>query len=180
MFDGLKAAIQRKAISGAIRFASKRCRSYPLETKKCWNNVQNCLILWPRSGVDIRTGEPVYNRLRERFPSAMLTTLMLSSTVAAPAEMDDLTVKVNQQEFNFLGLPRRSLRDRIARIKADFVVDLSPQYDPLTAYFCLLSNAPIKVSFASAKSDLVFNYQIAPHPDRSRTERYKVMARYIG
>lgn len=180
MFENLKTAMQGKVVSCAVRFASKRYGTQPLEIRNCWDNVQNCLILWPRTGVDVRTGEPVYTRLRERFPNAMLITLMLSRTVAAPADMDDRTIKVNPQEFNYFGLPRRELRERIAGLKADFVVDLSLLYDPLTAYFCLLSNAPMKVSFASEQGDFVFNYQIAPHPDRSRLERYKVMARYIG
>lgn len=180
MFDRIAAVFHRLVVSTVVKIAARRAVVKTLEIQNCWLEVRSCLVCWPGYGIDIKAAELVFDRLRDRFPDALITTVALPGIGASPPDIGVDIIEITKKNISFFGLPKRPLRQRFRDFDADIALDLSPNYNPLSAYICLLTGAKIKISFAMPECDLVFNYQVAPRPERTGLDRYRVLARYIG
>jgi len=177
----MMAGLRRGTVMLALKYLVWRRQVRTLSTHDCWLGVESCLVCWSDDGADAPAAQLVMSRLRERFPEARLTLLVLQGVdVTLPSDATRSIVRVEKKHLNLFGLPVKELREGLRMIGADLAVDLSPVFNPLTGYLCELSGARIKVGFAGPGGDLVYNYQVAPRPDRSGIERYRALARYIG
>lgn len=180
MFDGLAARLRHLTTNIAVKRHIKRERIGELSLSQCWQDVSHCVVCWPESGMDVVAAECVFTRLRERFPWAVLTAIALPGGIASPPDIGVKVLQIRPYHFNILGLPRKRLKEKLKRLKADVAVDLSPEYNPLSAYCCCLSGAKLRIGFKIPQGDSVFNFQIAPRKERTGKERYMVLAKYIG
>ncbi len=179
MFDRVKASFRRRAVSAALGLAVRRTRGELIDMRECWRDIRRYMLCWTGCGADRDAVELVLDRLRRRFPTA--DAVVVATRVIDPPRLEGVAVELlTERDFNLFGLPGREARRRVRELHADVAVDLSPRFDPLSAYLCLISGAPVKVGFASAGGDSVFNLQIVPEPERTGLERYRVLARYIG
>jgi len=181
MFERIWQRVQRRLTLSAVRRAAKRATLGELDFLGVWEEVQRVLVCWPGDAMDVLAARVVFNRIRERFPDASLAVLELPGVGASlPSEVEAEIIQVRKEDLSAFGIPSKRLRFRLAEAGFDAVVDLSPKFDPLAGFLCLASNAKVRIGFAGADGDLVYNYQVAPRGDRSGIDRYRVMARYIG
>ena len=181
MFERMIAGLRRRFVNFVLKMSARRSKKSELSLKTCWKEIRSCLVFWPSEGLELPSADIVLNRLRERFPEAALTVLALPGMGASlPQDMDAKVIQVDRKSINILGLPHRSLKDEVIDVRADVAVDLSPGFNPLTAYLCLISRARIGITFADPRCDAAYNFQIAPHPSRTGKDRYRVLAKYIG
>jgi len=181
MVNRLLANIRNRIVNWALWLSFKRGKVSELSLRHCWDGVKSCMVCWPGEGLDITAADIILSRLRERFPQAVLTILAMPGVGASPPPgLNIHIVQVDRKSINFLGLPLRRLKDEVLDIRADVAVDLSSEYNPLSAYLCQISRARISVAFADPQGDLAYNYQFAPHPSREGLDRYRALARYIG
>ncbi|MBM3328542.1 MAG: glycosyltransferase family 9 protein [Calditrichaeota bacterium] len=182
MLDYLKFAMQRMILGRAVRKRGAQLDAEgDIELRRLWDRVHRIAVTWPGQGVDATSATLVLNRLRERFPEALVTVLALPGIGAAPPpELSADVWPMEKRLLNWLGLPDQRLRSRLMEMGFDTVIDLSPGYDAISAYYCLLTGARLRIGFAGQKSDRAFNYQVAPTGERAGAERYRVLAKYIG
>jgi len=163
-----------------IKFIADKHDPGRLSLESCWQDVNHCLVCLPEAGIDVLIAETIFFRLKERFENAVITTLVLPDIIASPPDIGVNIVKIKQDHFSFFGLPTRKLRQMIQNLKVDIAVDLSPEYNPLTAYCCCISGARMRVAFSSEAGATVFNYQISPDSKKFGIARYRALANYIG
>ncbi len=181
MTNRLLSSVRRRFVGWALWLSVRRGKVATLSLGNCWDDVKSCLVCWPAEGLDVTAADIVLSRLRDRFPQASLTVLAMPGIGASPpAGLEVHVVQIDRKSINLLGLPLRRLKDEVLDIRADVAVDLSPVYDPLTAYLCWISRARITIAFADPQCDLAYNYQVAPDPKREGLDRYRALARYIG
>jgi hypothetical protein len=181
MLRRIKNGFHDKCLNLMIRFLVNRSQPKELSLRNCWDDVLNCLLFWPGEGIDVKAAEIVIMRLNKRFQGAKLTVVALPGIGASlPPDVEARIIEIDKANLNLFGLPVRALKDEILDIRADLAVNLSPEYSPLASYLCLISRAKVSVSFADMRSDSIFNFQIAPNPEREGIDRYRVMANYIG
>lgn len=181
MFEGLWRSVQRRFILLAVRRFGRQTAAQEFDLQGAWDRVRRVLVCWPGVGMDLLAARVVLNRVRERFPNASLTVLALPGVGASPPnEVEAEVISVKQTELSLFGVPQKRLRDMLRDAGYDAVVDLSPRFEPLAGYFCLATQARLRIGFAGPSGDLVYNYQVAPRSDRSGIDRYRVLARYIG
>ncbi len=181
MLEGIWRSLQKSFTRLALRRLAKELAGKEIDVQEIWNRVHNVLICWPGEGLDLLAARVVLNRVRERFPNASLTLLSLPGVGAsAPAEIEAELINVRREDLSFLGIPRKNFCRTFREKGFDVVVDLSPKFEPLAAYFCLSTGAPLRVGFAGVDVDKVYNYQVSPRSDRLGIDRYRVLARYIG
>jgi ADP-heptose:LPS heptosyltransferase len=76
-------------------------------------------------------------------------------------------VKVYEDEdLNWLRLPRQTMVDRIFDRQYEAVVDMHPAFNLPSAYLTHISGAPLRIGFASKYSEHFFNVEI----DSSKSE----------
>ncbi|NQT35077.1 hypothetical protein HQ587_07800 [bacterium] len=173
--------IRRHFVSWAMQLSARRSKINEFSLKDCWSEVNNCLICWPSEGMDITAADIVLSRLQERFPDAALTVLALPGVGASmPSGINAKIIQMNKKSLSVLGLPTKRMRDEVVDIRADVAVDISAEYNPLSAYLCQISRARVSVAFADSRGDLAYNFQVAPRPERQGLDRYRALARYIG
>ena len=180
MLERFKAVMRRYAAGILVKRYAKRDDFEDLTLNGCWDDIHHFAVLWPDTGVDVMAAEIVFRRLRERFPEAAITAVSLPGMGACVPEFGIRELDIQPDEFTFYGAPKRQLRARLRELNADVAIDLSPVFNPLSAYCCSLTEARLRVGFALPQNEMVYNYQIAPNADRSLLERYKVLASYIG
>ena len=181
MFEGIWYALQKRFTRLALRKLAKELARQEIDIIEMWNRVHNVLICWPGEGLDLLAARVVLNRVRERFPHASLTLLALPGVGAsAPAEIEAELINVRREDLSFFGIPRKNFCRTFNEKGFDVVVDLSPKFEPLAAYFCLSTKAPLRIGFAGREVDKVYNFQVSPRSDRLGIDRYRVLARYIG
>ena len=181
MVNRLLEEMRKRIVSWALWSYNRHGKPPELVMRSCWDNIKSCLVFWPGEGLDIIAAEIVLNRLRERFPLATLTVLAMPGVGASPpSNVSVRVIQIDRKMFNFTGLPIRILKDELLDLRADMAVDLSPEFNVMSAYLCRISRARICISFADSKGDLVYNYQVAPGPQREGLDRYRALARYIG
>jgi len=181
MIEGIWRSLQRRFILSAVRRVAKKSSSQQIEMLEAWEGVNRILVFWPGNGMDVISARVVLNRIRERFPDALLAVLALPGVGASPpSEVDAEVITIQKEELTFFGIPRKPLRLALQESGYDAVVDLSPRFEPLAAYLCLATAARLRIGFACATGDLAYNYQISPRADRTGIDRYRVLARYIG
>ncbi|MCF7810151.1 hypothetical protein K9N50_04090 [bacterium] len=181
MLRKLRNSFHDKCLNLMIGFSINRRQSKELSLRNCWDDVLNCLLFWPGDGLDVKAADIVIMRIKKRFQGVKLTVVALPGIGASlPQDVEAKIIEINKGSLNLFGMPVRALKDEILDIRADLAVNLSPEYNPLASYLCLISRAKVSVSFADLRGDSVFNFQIAPNPDREGIDRYRVMANYIG
>lgn len=181
MLEGIWYSLQKKFTRLALRKLSKELVRDEFDVIEVWDRVHNVLICWPGEGLDLLAARVVLNRVRDRFPNASLTLLALPGVGAsAPTEIEAELINVRRDDLSFFGIPKKNFCKTFNDRGFDLVVDLSPKFEPLAAYFCLSSKAPLRVGFAGPLVDQVYNYQVSPRSDRLGIDRYRVLARYIG
>ena len=181
MINRLRENITERLLTWALWWIVRREIMQEISLRECWKEVKSCLVFWPGDGLDVSAGKIILKRLRLRFPNATLTILSLPGIGASPPyDMAVKIIKIEKESLNFLGFPLKVFRNQLDEVKADLAVDLSLDYNPLSAYLCKLSKARISMSFADPRCDMAYNFQIAPQPGRQVLDRYRVMARYIG
>ncbi len=181
MLEGIWHSLQKKFTRLALRKLIKENARDEFDVLEIWEKVHNVLICWPGEGLDLLAARVVLNRVRERFPNASLTLLALPGVGAsAPAEIEAELINVSRNDLSFFGIPKKNFCRTFYERGFDLVVDLSPKFEPLAAYFCLSSKAPLRVGFAGPMVDQVYNFQVSPRSDRLGIDRYRVLARYIG
>jgi len=181
MLEGLWHAVQKKFTKIALRKLTKELPRDEFDALEVWETVHKVLVCWPGEGLDLLAARVVLNRIRERFPNASLTLLALPGVGAsAPTEIEAEMITVRREDLSFFGIPRKNFCKNFYDRGFDLVVDLSPRFEPLAAYFCLSSKAPLRLGFAGPLVDQVYNFQVSPRSDRLGIDRYRVLARYIG
>lgn len=180
MFEKLNQAKRRWMTELTIKYIANRNDPGILNLQSCWQNVRHCLVCLPETGIDVLFAEMIFYRLNERFANSNITTLVLPGISASPPDIGVKIVKIKQDHFSLFGLPTRRLRQMIQKLRVDVAVDLSPEYNPLTAYCCCISGARLRVGFSCKKGKNVFNYQIVPKSKKVGIDRYRTLARYIG
>jgi hypothetical protein len=182
MIEGVWHKIQKRLTKIALkRLVKKSLRMDEIDLGVAWNRVTHILICWPGEGLDLLAARVVLNRVRERFPHAGLTVIALPGVGAStPHEVEAEMITVQRKDLTWSGLPKKWLQTELSSKGYSAVVDLSPQFDPLAAYFSILSEAPLRIGFAGPGCDLALNFQVSPRSDRTGIDRYRVLARYIG
>ncbi|MDP8228452.1 MAG: hypothetical protein P9M15_03265 [Candidatus Electryoneaceae bacterium] len=187
MFNWLTVTFHKRMVILAIKYFNWRRKDEAIPFMDGWDDIRCCLVCLPVEGVSVQEAKVVLDRLRQRFPQAKITIMTLPGILDNLVQnislsYDNLEIlRINERMLSSSGLPKSSLRQQLNALDVDIAIDLSPQFVPLSAYLCQLSRAKIKVGFAGMSfGDLVFNYQIAPKPERTGIERYRVLAGYIG
>lgn len=162
-----------------LRALTLRKSGVPISTRTCWQAINRYIICLATGDVDIEGTEIIRQRCSERFPEADEVVVSLSGE-NIPSSENGQMISITSNELNFFGIPNKHIRKKLRNLNADIAVDLTTDFNPLSAYVCLISNARMKICFSKPRSELVFNYQIAPHADSKGPDRYRVLARYIG
>ncbi len=178
--DRIMPNTQKRLLTTLLKIKVWKGKGESLSIKDSWNNIKSCIICLPREALSDGETKPVIERLQERFPQAKISVIALPNTNDILLDEQIGILKVKQEDINYLGLPKRSIINKIQELKADIAIDLSLAFVPISAYLCFLSGARIKIGFVVPGSDLVFNYQIAPNQHRTGVDRYQVLAQYIG
>ncbi len=163
----------------ALRMLVRRRGLGLFSLNECWLGIHRCLICLPVSGLDEQSLQMIIDRLRTRFP---LIDIIVVSPTDYTGEIPDGVERhlLRREDFSFFGIPSRALKEKLRNLNIEMAVDLSPRYNPLTAFCCELSGAKLKVGFAWSDGEQVFNYQVSPNPATTGIERYRVLANYIG
>lgn len=181
MFSSVKKYFQQKIVIFKINLFSRNNDVMPVEWQNCWVNISHCLIIWPEQGIDLESAELVLLRLRAKFATARLTIMALPGIGASPLDSTAEILRMKPNDVNFLGIPRQNLIEKMQQMNIDLVIDMSPQFNPLSAYLTLISQARIRVGFVGEEiAEKVFNLLIAPKPEHSKIEKYRVLAKYLG
>ena len=180
MFDDLKQKVKSDLLRLRIRHMSRKGFQEQIVLGNCWDGVKRCLLCLPKDEFDTEIVKIICERLRDRFKNVKIVIIQLFDKNITLEGADYELITISPDDVSLLGLPNRSIRDRIVGLNVDMAIDLSTSYNPLTAFFCIISKAHTKISFAFPKSDSVFNLQIAPRQDRSELDRYRALAKYIG
>ncbi len=182
MYERILRFIQRRVLMHFVRKHQKHITDYTVfNWTDCWDKVKRIAVIWPSDGVDYHAAATVLNRLRECFPEALVTIIDLPGIGASPPPDINAEIYIIEKRYlNWLGLPDKRLKIILKEMEFDTVVDLSPEFDPISGYYALLTNATLRIGFAGDKADLVYNYQVAPKGKRTGSERYRILAKYIG
>ena len=181
MFESVRDAIGRWITIKAIWWNTNRKTLKEISTRNCWEDIKNCLMIWPSEGLDISAGEIIIKKLKEKFPASTINIVALPGVGASvPVDFDINIVQLNPTHFNKIGLPTRQTRDNLLKMNAAITIDMSPSFNPSTTLISLLSQAPLSIGFAESDYDLPYNFQIATSTNSKGIDRYKVMAKYIG
>ncbi|MFC2150283.1 hypothetical protein ACFLQV_02145 [Calditrichota bacterium] len=181
MMEKVRADFQRWCVSQALNRKIRRGNSEPISSHGCWENIQTCLVIWPGDGLDVTAGELILKRLHERFKDARLNVIALPGIGAlTTTDIPYDKMQLNEQDFNFMGLPRKSAVIRLQDLRGDITIDLSPDFNPHSAYLSILSGAKLLIGFSDQIQQSPYNFQVAPNQSSQGIDRYKVLAQYIG
>ena len=178
--ERLERVIRRWMVGLTIRLSARKKRPVMMSLNDCWEHVSQCIVCWPENKIDVISTDYIYMRLREKFPLAAISTVVRPGCDAFPPDIGVDIIQIRHDDFNIFGFPNHRLKAKLKKLKADIAIDLSPEYNPLSAYCCVISGARIIIGFAMGKSESVFNYQVAPRQGRTGAERYRILADYIG
>ncbi|MBT3231972.1 MAG: hypothetical protein HN356_04090 [Calditrichaeota bacterium] len=180
MIDRSRNFIRHFAAGIMVRKEVKLNTPYEISLQNIWEDIHHCIVCWPEAGIDVMAAELVFRKLRNRFQFSAITVIALPGMGASPPDFGIDVFEIGADEFTFYGAPNGKLKSRLRGLKADLAVDLSPEYNPLSAYCCAASGARIRIGFATTEDEFVYNVQIAPNQERSGIDRYRVLATYIG
>jgi len=180
VIDRLRNFFRHFAASIMVKKEIRSNSPFELSLQNIWEDIYHCTVCWPEAGIDVKAAEIVFRKLRNRFPFAAITAIALPGMGASPPDFGIDVFEIEPDEFTFYGAPNSKLKSRLKSLNADLAVDLSAEYNPLSAYCCAASGARIRIGFATPDDDFVYNFQIAPNQDRSGIDRYRVLATYIG
>jgi len=180
MFEKLNLTKRRWMTELAIRQIADKNDPGIIDLQSCWNDVSHCMVCWPESGIDVLFAETIFFRLRERFANSVITAVVLPGMTASPPDIGINIVNIRLEHFSVIGFPKSRLKQLVKGLKVDVAVDLSPMYNPFTAYCCCISGAKMRVGFSSKEGEIVFNYQVAPSSNKVGIDRYRTLANYIG
>ncbi len=78
------------------------------------------------------------------------------------AQYHSQIIAINEDERNWLKLPKKSLREKISSKDFDIVIDLEIEENLLYSTLSNLATTKVKVGFKKENSDLYYNFQILP------------------
>lgn len=95
-------------------------------------------------------------------------------------EMKNESFLYTPQELNSLGLPARPLLERAALIKTDMVLDLNPEFSPVTASLSLFIKAPFKVGFYIEENKDYYNILLRKRGNDMIDSGFKELHQLLG
>jgi len=178
LFGRLRQKIQKRV----LRHRSRRFPAEALNVNSCWEGIRQCIVFsLDGLGSELSALELVLRHLKSRFPDTSVTVVVGGrNTESLPPTLFDRALRIQKEHLDWLGLPVRRLRQRMAELEADLAIDLSPDFNPVSGALCQATGARLRVGFANPAADLAYNYQVAPFNARSGLDRYEVLVRYLG
>lgn len=151
-----------------------------VEVARTLSEAKNLLLCFPEKAEDLAVAENFLPLVRNSFAESAITLLLRKECKHFLRKLPLFRcVWMGQEDLTFLGLPKKDLVAQVQALDSDVAVDLSPDFDPLSAYLCWQSKAALRVSMVKPRGNCFYNLQIQSKSN-NLSDNYKTLIRYLS
>ncbi|MCU0644549.1 MAG: hypothetical protein MUC94_09835 [bacterium] len=145
-----------------------------------FSNAQAMLILMPDILEDFGIARKFIRTLTESFSTAKLHFVMRSSFKSLlDSNLNYGTIFVADRDENYIGLPKKNLKQRILATKFDIAIDLNNDFHLLSTYLCKISGAKLRICFDNSDREPFYNFYFRSQTHKNLEDKYKRFIQYL-
>ncbi len=145
-----------------------------------FDDAQAMLILMPDILEDFGIARKFIRTLTESFSKAKLHFVMRSSFKSLlDSNLNYGTIFVADRDENYMGLPKKDLKQRILATKFDIAIDLNNDFHLLSTYLCQISGAKLRICFDNNDREPFYNFYFRSQTHKNLEDKYKRFIQYL-
>jgi len=142
--------------------------------------AQSVLVFLPDKLEDFGIARKYLKNLMADFSKAEFQFVMRESYRSLlNGNLNSGTIFVSDRDVNFLGFPKKKLKQKILATKYDIVVDLNDDFHLASTYLCLRSRASLKICFDHDKRESFYNFYLRTRANTSLNNKYQKLIQYL-
>jgi len=88
-------------------------------------------------------------------------------------------IVIDESQLGFLQLPPMNIVRKVQSHKPEVALDFNTHFDLQSTYLCLISGAPVRMSFSKTKGSQFFNFQVNLNKNVDLEKRYDGIIKYL-
>jgi ADP-heptose:LPS heptosyltransferase len=145
-----------------------------------FTDAQSILIFMPDILEDFGIARKFIRTLTDSFPTAKLHFVMRSSFKSLlDSNLDYGTIFVADRDENYMGLPKKDLKQRILATKFDIAIDLNNDFHLLSTYLCKISGAKLRICLDNRDREPFYNFYFRSQTHKNLEDKYKRFIQYL-
>lgn len=142
--------------------------------------ARSVLVFMPDKLEDFGIARKFLTKLLNDFSNARFQLVMRESYRSLlNGDQNYGTIFVSDRDVNFLGLPKKVLKQKILATEYDIVIDLNDDFHLPSTYLCLKSRASLKICFDHEKREPFYNFYFRARPNVSLKTKYNKLLQYL-
>jgi len=142
--------------------------------------ARSILVFMPDKLEDFGIARKFLTKLMDDFSNAKFQFVMRESYRSLlNGDRNFGTIFVSDRDVNFLGLPKKELKQKILATEYDIVIDLNDDFHLPTTFLCQKSRASLKICFDHDMREPFYNFSFRAQSDESLNNKYKKLVQYL-
>ncbi len=143
--------------------------------------ARSILVFMPDKLEDFGIARKFLKKLMDDFSNAKFQFVMRESYRSLlNGDHNFGTIFVSDRDVNFLGLPKRELKQKILATEYDIVIDLNNDFHLTTTFLCQKSRASLKICFDHDMREPFYNFYFRAQTNDSLNNKYKKLIQYLN
>ena len=143
-------------------------------------HAQSMLIFMPDNLEDFGIARKFTRTFTENFPNVKLHFVMRSSFKSLlDGNLGYGTIFVADRDENYMGLPKKDLKQRILATNFDIAIDLNNEFHLLSTYLCQIGGAKLRICFDNTDREPFYNFYFRSHTHKNLEDKYKRFVQFL-
>lgn len=145
-----------------------------------FTDARSIMILMPDILEDFGIARKFLRKLTESFSKAKLHLVMRSSFKnLLDGSLYHGTIFVADRDANYMGLPKKDLKQRILATKFDIAIDFNNNFHLLSTYLSHLSGAKLRICLDHSDREPFYNFCFRSQPHKDLEDKYNRFVSYL-
>ncbi|MFQ5864030.1 MAG: hypothetical protein ACE5IW_02260 [bacterium] len=154
--------------------------NHPININEHLAKVQRTLIFMPTKIVHFGAALKTLETLRQKRANWKITVITKLDTVGLIDNRHRVNILAySSEDLNFLGLPKRSIKQHFNTHSYDLALDFNLGLDLLSITLFQMSGAPLKVCLESKEKASLYNFRIRVNTAEALEKKYDAMIKYV-
>jgi len=142
--------------------------------------IKNILVCLPESPEDFRVAQTQLPTVADAFPSSTISLLLNPDYLKFTNGIQNCRlITYSPTEFDLLGLPKKSLWQKLAPQTFEITVDFNTEFRLPIAALCRKINSPFRLTLAKPNDVLFFNIILRISNRKNYSEKLESLLHYL-
>ncbi|OGU68761.1 MAG: hypothetical protein A3C56_11855 [Ignavibacteria bacterium RIFCSPHIGHO2_02_FULL_56_12] len=174
------ARLRRRVGLAYTRFHFRKHRDATVRFSEIVTRSRRALVVFPETSLGGDTAETLLRYLTRRFSNGSTVVVVREDLRRAlPATTAARVFTYTEKDLTTWYTPRSELIRRIKTSTFDVAFDLNVDFALPSAFLCMASNAPVRVSFTKSNGDDFYNLQIRALTLADQSTAYQSLMRCL-